>query len=161
MRKVRVLAKTKVRAEDFWDKIVDVKNWDKLIKFVKKIYISQPVKEGVIFYDVTTILLLPVKIKHTIIKIDKYKNFFMEAYLPFDSGKMYQTIEIKKQDNISTVNIEIKFQINNFILDLIFGPILKRRLRQMIVETLQKVRDDLVREGLKRDLVKKSEIIYE
>ena len=161
MRKAAVIAITEEPIDEIWKEIKDVKNWDKLIKFVKKIYISDPVKEGTYFYDITAILVLPTPIKHKIVKIEKYKKFWMEAYLPFGSGKMFQTIDIKNKNGKKEVKIEIKFYISFFLFDWIFGPILEIRLKQMIVQTLEKLDNKIRAKNLKKGISRKSEIILD
>src|SRR5579862_9036733 len=125
MHSVSVTVKTKEDPNIFWDKIMDVKNWDKLIKFVKKIYIKNPVLINTNFYDVTTIFWFPVKIEHTITEIEKNKKFYMEANLPFHNGKMFQTIDINTSHQTSIIKIQIKFYINFFLFDLLFGKLLE------------------------------------
>ena len=77
MRSIVVRARTEEPIEDIWELITDVKNWDKLIKFVKKISIKEPVKEGSQFRDTTAILWFPAPVKHTITEVEKYKKFKM------------------------------------------------------------------------------------
>jgi hypothetical protein len=139
MRQVRVMAKTDEPIEEIWEVIIDVKNWDKLIKFVKKIYLLDSVKVGGKFYDITTIFLLPAVIEHKITKIEKYKEFTMEAYLPFRTGKMFQSIAIKSKGNQKQIQLEIKFYISFFLFDIIFGSLLEKKLKEMVVETLKKI----------------------
>lgn len=139
MRRVKVTAKTDEPIEEIWALIIDVKNWDSLIKFVKKIYLKSPVAQGAKFYDITSILLLPVIIEHKITKIEEHKEFIMEAYLPLKTGKMFQSIIIENKGKEKEIQIEIKFYISFFLFDLIFGSLLEKRLKQMIVETLKTI----------------------
>lgn len=159
MRKVRILVKTEEPLVEIWDLIIDVKNWDKLIKFVQKIIIKDFVRIDTKFYDITAILWIPTKIEHKIIDVQKYKKFQMEAYLPLRTGKMLQTILIKKKGKYSEVEIEIKFKINFFLLDFLFGYILERRLEIMVRETLLSLQERLNREHEKNGVQRKSEIL--
>lgn len=159
MRKVRVLAKTEEPVGRIWDIIIDIKNWDKLIKFVKKIYIKDEVKVGTKFYDVTTILLFPTRIEHKILEIDKYKKFQMEAYMPFNNGKILQTILIKDKSKYKEVEIEISFKINSLLLDLLFGHILETRLKVMVTKTLLKLQENLNEKNKKSGVFRESELL--
>ena len=137
IRTVSVKAKTAHSKENIWDIAIDIKNWDKLIKFVKKIYMKDDVKEGAVFYDITAILIIPGLVRHKIIEIEPNKKLYVEAYIPFNSGKMFQTISIKDLNGKREIEIEIKYYISFFIFDLIFGKILEHRLKDMIVSSLK------------------------
>ena len=112
MRIVKVVAKTKASPNFFWDKIIDVKNWNQLIKYVKFIKLQGEIKENAKFYDLTTIIWFPALVHHQITKVEKYKKFYMEAYLPFNNGKMVQTIDIEKKQGFNYITMQIKFNIN-------------------------------------------------
>jgi hypothetical protein len=159
MKKVLVRARTEESIEEIWDVIIDIKNWDKLIKFVRKIEIKDTPQKNTKFFDVTEILWIPTKIKHTILDIQKYKHFKMEAYMPLNSGIMYQEIIIEDKGKFSEVTIEISFKIYSALLDFIFSPILKMRLKIMVIETLLKLQQNLNEKNSKRGIIKKSQII--
>lgn len=159
MKKVVVRARTEESIEEIWDVIIDIKNWDKLIKFVKRIEIKENVKVGTKFYDITEIFWIPLKVKHKIVRIDKYKNFQMEAYMPFGSGIMFQEILIENKGKFSEVTIEVSYKINSSLLDLIFGHILELRLKEMIKDTLLKLQENLNDKNAKKGITRKSEII--
>jgi ribosome-associated toxin RatA of RatAB toxin-antitoxin module len=142
MRSVKVVIKTKASPNTFWNLITDVSNWNNLIKFVREIKLLGDVKEGTKFYDITTIFIIPVIIHHKITKIENYRKFYMEADLPMQTGRMYQNIDNQAKDKYCEITIEIKFKINFFLFDFIFGPILEARLRDMIVSTLEKLKKD-------------------
>ena len=148
MRKVSVVVRTEEPIEELWDLMIDINKWDKLIKFVREISIKEPVKEGTQFYDITGIMWFPTHIKHRITKIEKYKKFSMETYLPLKNGKMFQTIEMNKTGKFADISIEIKFYIRFSLFDLISGPILERRLKRMLVETVKKVENEARRKKI-------------
>lgn len=159
MKKVVVRARTEESIEEIWDVIIDIKNWDKLIKFVKKIEINKAPQKGTKFYDITEILWIPTKIEHKITDIQKYKRFQMEAYMPLNSGIMFQEILIENNGKFSDVKIQISFKINSSLLDLIFSPILMKRLKIMVVDTLLKLQENLNEKNKKRGITKKSIIL--
>lgn len=159
MRKVKVSVKTEEPINEAWDLIIDVKNWDKLIKFVQKISIKDSVKVGTKFQDITKIMWIPTQIEHKILVIQKYKKFQMEAYMPFKTGKMLQTILINNKGKYKEVEIEISFKINSFLLDLIFGNILEKRLKIMVVQTLLKLQENFEKKNAQKGIYRKSEIL--
>jgi hypothetical protein len=159
MRSVKVTARTEEPVEGFWDLIMDVPNWTHLIKFVKFIKSSGEIKESAKFYDVTAIMWIPAIIQHKITKIEKYKKFEMEANMPFRTGKMFQAIKIEKKGKFNDISIEIKFYISFFLFDRIVGPILELRLKDMLLGTLLKLKEDLEAKNKKLGVVRVSEII--
>ena len=139
MRKVVILAQTEEGIEKAWDLIMDIENIFKLAKFVRKVSIKGPIKEGIEFYDVTGILWIPIPIKHKIIRIKKNEKFAMEADLPLKSGKMFQTLSVKDMGKVREIEMEIKYNIDFPVFDIIFSPILQYRLKQMITETFRNI----------------------
>ena len=139
MRKVVVIVETEERMERIWKSIMELDKLFKLVKFVKKVSIQEPVQEGMIFYDVTGILWIPIPIKHKITTIKEHEKFAIEAYLPLKSGKMFQTISVKDMGGHRKIEMEIKFNIDFPIFDIIFGYILELRLMQMIKETFKNI----------------------
>lgn len=159
MRRVKITARTEEPVEGFWDLIMDVGNWTHLIKFVKFIKLSGQVRENAKFYDVTAIMWIPAVVHHKITKIEKYKQFAMEAELPFKTGKMFQTIMIERKGEFNYISIEIKFYISFFLFDRIIGPILELRLKDMLNGTLLKLQEDLEAKNKRLGIVRESEII--
>lgn len=139
MRKVVIMAQTKEELEKIWKLIMDVEKIFKLAKFVKKVSIKEPIKEGVKFYDVTGILWIPIPILHKITTIKSHEKFIMEVDLPFKSGKMFQIFLVKDAGKYREIEIEIKFNIDFPVFDIIFGYILEIRLKQMIRETFKNI----------------------
>lgn len=149
MRKVIFLAQTEESTEKAWDIIMDIENIFKHAKFVRKVTINDSIKEGITFHDVTGILWIPVSIKHKVTKIKKHETFEMEADLPLKSGKMYQTLSVKDAGKYREIEMEIKFNIDFLVFDIIIGPILEIRLKQMIVQTFKNIESYLNRkEGI-------------
>lgn len=139
MRSVAVSVKTEEGIGTIWQLVIDVEKLFKLAKFVKKVSIQEPVKEGVQFYDVTGILWIPIPIRHKITTIKKYEKLVMEADLPLKSGKMFQTISVKDMGKHRKIEMEIKFNIDFPLFDIIFGYILEIRLRRMIIESFKNI----------------------
>lgn len=149
MRKVAFLAQTEENIGKVWSLIMDIENIFKQAKFVRKVLIKDPVKEGITFHDVTGILWIPIPILHKITKIKKHETFEMEADLPLKSGKMFQTLSVRDAGEYREIEMEIKFHINFPVFDIIIGPILEVRLRQMITQTFKNIESYLNRkEGI-------------
>ena len=72
---------------------------------------------------------------------------------------MFQSITIKKQGNFNLIKMEIKFYLSVPLFDLISGPILEKRLKVMIVETLKKIDNEIKKNNAKKGILRKSEII--
>lgn len=130
---------TSIKAERVWKLLTDINNYPNFIKFVRKIK-DRPsdFKEGVYWTDITNIVWIPLLIKHKIIKIEKNKKFTYELFLPF-GGTMIEECELTTDSKGTHVRSEIKFTFRNYLLDLIFGAILKKRLKEMLEGTFRNI----------------------
>lgn len=141
MRKINASARTTKSLEASWNFIIDLKEFYKSIKFVEKVSIESPIKEGLEFYDITTLLWIPIKVKHKINEIKKNEKFKMKIYFPFGSGE--QSISIEDMGKYRNISAEIKFEMRFWLLDLIIGPILARRSKELIIETFRNVENKI------------------
>ena len=72
---------------------------------------------------------------------------------------MFQSIFIKNKGKEREIKIEIKFYLSFALFDLVSGSILERRLKQMVVETLKKIDNEIKNKNSKKGIKRKSEII--
>lgn len=123
-----------------WQQVADINSYPNFIKFMKEARLLGPVKVGTNWYDVTTILGLPIKINHKIIKIVQNKEISYEATLPL-GGKMWQKISLIKNGTDEILEAEIKFKFKQILLDYSLGFILEKRLNQMVQETFKNLKN--------------------
>lgn len=140
MQKITVENVASIEAKRVWSLLTDINNYPKYIKFVVRI--KDPpsdFKEGVFWTDITDIFWIPSSIRHKIIKIEKNKRFVYEVFLPF-GGKMMEECRLITEGKETRIITKIEFSFKNYLLDFVFGAILKKRLRKMMGETARNLK---------------------
>ncbi|OGY23898.1 MAG: hypothetical protein A2172_05185 [Candidatus Woykebacteria bacterium RBG_13_40_15] len=146
MVKVAVDEELNMGADRLWHLFIDISNYPKYVKYVRSVEISGALSAGKEWHDLTTILWIPMRIKHKTIRMIKNKSISFEAPLPF-GGKMLQSFDVCETGIGSRVWGEIHFDLGNPIANLLVGPILKARLKDMLISTLEKVRKEKTNDG--------------
>lgn len=118
-----------------WEIFTQVENYPKYIKYCQKAELIGDFKVGSIWSDWSTVVWLPLKINHEIIKIEPEKELFFQIKLPL-GGKIEQRFLFYDQDRKTKLDIEITIDIPNKVLDFLFGRALEYRNRQMIEATI-------------------------
>lgn len=116
-----------------WSIIEDVNSYPGLVGFVKKAKLLGSFEKGSSWYDITSILWVPLKIVHRITALEKGKRVDYYISLPF-GGWMLEKILLKGK----TLEVEVSLSLSKPI-DSILGPVLERRLRQMVKKTFENV----------------------
>lgn len=137
MQKIAFEHTTSIPVAKAWQLLTDIKNYPKYVKFVKQIRAPDSFKEGVYWSDITNIFWIDLEIKHKIIKIEKHKKFVYKIFLPF-GGTMIEECELKSDKRGTCIYMKIEFTFMNYFLDFILGPILKKRLEEMLQGTFKK-----------------------
>ncbi len=126
---------TSIEVEKVWSLLTDINSYPKYVKFVLTIKDpAEAFKEGIYWTDITDIVWIPLSIKHRIIKVEKNKKFAYEVFLPF-GGTMMEEFELITCKEGTKIYSKIELTFKNYLLDLVFGPILKKRIRTMWQET--------------------------
>lgn len=133
---------TSISLDTAWELITDIKNYPKRIMFVKKVKIYG-LGKGSQWDDLTTILWFPLKMRHTITSFKKNAEY--SFYIPIQTGGFMKQKYILTQESKKCVKIEITvtFDLGNYILNSIFGTILKQRLKKMLISSIQNVGAEL------------------
>lgn len=126
--------------KEFWCAISDVKNLPLWAKFVTKSQAGGPLEEGSIYSDITTILWIPLKIKHIVKDIKKEERITLELPL-FFGGMMWENFVIKKRGNDTYVRAEVSFDLKWSVIDLVIGTILEKRVDKMLKCSMQNLQD--------------------
>jgi len=127
MRKIAIQAKSKKHSQKaLWKRVANLEKYPKQVKYCKAIFITE-IKEGAVFHDITTLLWIPLKIKHIILKLDPYKEIKFLLPLP-GGGKMWHTFMFKQEAKHARVNIEMAFDLGNRIFNATVGHIIEKRL---------------------------------
>ena len=69
--------------KEFWCATTDVENFSSWAKFVTKSQACGPLEKGSIYWDITKILWIPLKIKHIVTVIKKEERIMLELPLFF------------------------------------------------------------------------------
>ncbi len=133
MRKIKMQARSSTLSQkDVWKIMTTIEDYPQWCKFCKKMLIDDTnLKEGTIFHDITTLLWIPLKIKHIVTKIEPYEKLHYLLELP-RGGKMWHKFGFRQQDKITYMTIEITFDLGNSLKDATVGYVLEKRWLQLI-----------------------------
>ncbi len=139
MRTITVSTSSYIPLEMLWNIITDIPQYPRYVKFIRKALLYGPVAVGVRWDDETTILWLPVCMKHTITRLEQYQVFAFDLNLPL-GGKMSQMYTFCSRNSETTIVATISFFLGIRILDTLIGPILEHRLRAMLTTSFEEVK---------------------
>jgi len=126
-----------------WQLLTDPDYYPKYVKFVKKVYGPKEFCVGTEWKDLTTILWVPGKVIHRVTVLDKNKLLGFDVPMPFPlNGTMIQRVYFEENGTKTKFNASIKFKFNNLLIDVLVTPILKRRLKEMMMYTVERARED-------------------
>lgn len=123
---------------DFWSYLISVEKYPEYIPYVKKTIVEEEIKVGSTWYDVTRILWVPMRLKHTTLSVIPYKEMSFHVHIPL-KGKMKQQYIINKEDGKITATAKAEFYLGNRFIDMFLGPILKKRLEKMMLGSLANI----------------------
>lgn len=141
MRKVSALGLIRIPPHKLWDLITDLEKYPRYVKFVKSVYPITRLKKGSEFTDVTKIVWVPITINHTVDIYEKNKKLGFFVKMPL-GGEMYQRVVLMPEKEGTQVEMWIEFTHGNAIFDFFAGPILSKRLKEMLEFILEKGKKD-------------------
>ena len=122
-----------------WNRMVTIKDYPEWVKFCKNVMVTN-VEEGAIFYDVTTLLWIPLRIKHVITKLNPYEELCYFLTLP-GGGKMWNTFSFSQQDMLAQIHAEIKFDLGTKIANATVGHALEKRWEDMMRSSFPEIEE--------------------
>lgn len=125
-----------------WDMITDIEKYPQRVKYVKKVKVYGA-GLGSEWDDVTTILWIPMRMRHTVNSLIKNKEYGFTIPLYF-GGTMVQKYTLSEKDHESVINGSITFDLGNKILNAALGPILENRLKNMLISSFQKTGGEII-----------------
>lgn len=132
----------KIPLEQAWDIITDIDKFPQRVKYVKKVKVFGT-GIGSEWDDITTILWIPLQMRHTVKSFNKNKEYsFIIRFHP--GGYMEQKYSLSQKDQGSIIQALIKFDLGNKFLNTTLAPILKKRLRNMLTSSFQKLGGEIV-----------------
>jgi len=137
MKPIKITMHSKnISLEKAWDLITDIEKFPQRVKYVKKVKVFGT-GVGSEWDDITTILWIPMRMRHTVKSFDKNKEYsFIIRFL--SNGYMEQKYAISQKDGKSTIQALVTYDLGNKLLNITLGSILKKRLENMLVSSFQK-----------------------
>lgn len=128
MRKILVESSSTVHTQkDLWEIMTAFEDYPTWCKFCKSMTMTPAeVKKGVVFHDVTTLLWIPLTIKHIITKVKPHEELHFFLPLPW-GGKMWHKFYFQQYDTHSRMRTEITFDLGNWLFNKTVGYILEKR----------------------------------
>jgi len=141
MIKTKVDKKLNIPVSSFWFLIANPANYPKYMKFVTKVEIDGELAVGKVWHDWTNILVVPVRVKHVVSKLEKNKELGYDVAFPL-GGKMLQRISMEGNGKMTVVSCEVMFDLGNPGFNFIVGPILKWRFEDMLKTALERIKKE-------------------
>lgn len=121
--------------EVIWDKFSDVNNYSKYIKYCHKSVLVGPFKSGSHWYDWSTVVYLPLKIDHQIIKVVHQEEIVYKINLPF--GEIWQRVNFTSLGSKTKLKLEIDINFRYNLLNQTIGRLVYYRNQKMMKETIK------------------------
>lgn len=126
-----------ISLEKAWDLITDIEKFPQRVKYVKKVK-AFGTGVGSEWDDITTILWIPMRMRHTVKSFDKNKEYsFIIRFL--SNGYMEQKYAISQKEGKAIIQALVTYDLGNKLLNMTLGSILKKRLENMLVSSFQKL----------------------
>lgn len=137
MRSVTLTVRTEKHAiDEVWDLLTDVEKYPQRVRYVKQVKVYGR-GEGSRWDDTTTILWVPMKMKHTVISLRKNKEYSFEIPL-YPGGGMRQKYTLMQGGRKSVIiKANITYTLGNRFFNGVFGGLLNKRLKNMLESTIQ------------------------
>lgn len=136
MKKLKIAARSKnISIEKAWEIVTDIKKYPQKVKYVKKVEVYG-VGEGSQWDDITQILWIPIKIRHTVTSVIKNREYVFAIRLYF-GGVMKQKYTLSKENNETIIQGIITFDLGSKLINNTLGVILKHRLKKMLISSFQ------------------------
>jgi len=132
VKSVNIIKKTTgISISEFNSFLTSVERYPEYVPYLQKVIIKEKIAEGSVWFDITKILWIPMKFKHTTLEFEKKKKMSFQVHIPF-GGRMEQSYEFDQRGKIIVINAQAKFHLGNPMVHIIVGPILKNRLQKMM-----------------------------
>lgn len=136
-RKFTITLDSRRPVAHMWDLYADIRNYPQRITFVKNVVLPEGIRVGALWYDTTTILLIPMKIPHIIVAWDEKRRIVYEMQLPL-GGSMKHVYTLTPSKTGTKLSADIEFFLGNQVVHFLLGPLLEKRLRHMLTSSYEK-----------------------
>lgn len=131
--------------EKVWTYFSDIENYSKYLKYTKKVYSFGGFKEGALWDEWTTILFVPLYVRHQIKKIVPNEEIVYHVDLP--GAKIWQKVSFKDLKEKTRLEIDITISFKNIFVEQILGEIVYKRNQNMVESSIsnfiQRLKDDI------------------
>lgn len=138
MKTLKFTLATNAPVENIWPIISDINSYHKYIKYCHKSKLIGKFQEGSIWYDWSTVVFLPLKINHKIIKIIPNEKIIYLIKTPL--GEIWQTMLIEEGKK-TKLKLEVNIDFPNRLIDKAFGHLVYMRNRKMLEATMKNFKD--------------------
>lgn len=128
--------------ERLWQMFSDVKNYPKYIKYCHKAGLIGQFQVGSTWYDWSTVVFVPLKVNHRIVKVSPNRELLFNIDLPFFVS-LDQRFILESKGVGTEVNIEITIDFKNKLMEILLGSLIAYRNRKMIEGTISNVQEIL------------------
>jgi ribosome-associated toxin RatA of RatAB toxin-antitoxin module len=138
MRTLNFEFETSAKTDQIWSLLTDVNNYHRYIKNCIKSTLVGDFKEGSSWYDWSTVVYLPLKVNHKIIKIVPKKEIIYQIPLPL--GSIWQKLTISEGEK-TKVQLEVNIDFPNRLIDQTLGALVAYRNQDMLSATINNFKD--------------------
>ncbi len=139
MKTVNVVAQTKnLSLDSAWKLITEIEKYPQRVKYVKKVKVYGA-GVGSQWEDLTTILWIPLTMRHTITSFKKNEEYGFTIPLSFGGVMKQNYIISKEKRDAVTIKGSITYDLGNKFLNNTIGSILNRRLKKMLLSSIRNI----------------------
>ena len=139
MRTLQLWTNTELSREALWRILADISQYPYHVTFVKDTILYGITRVGTNWDDITTILWVPLRMRHIITTMDQHRAFAFDLILPL-GGTMRQEYVLHDVANETVLIVSVHFDLGNKLANVVVGPLLERRLRRMFSDTFTRLR---------------------
>ncbi len=132
-----------IPVERIWELLTDLTLYTKYVKHTQKVYGPKKLTIGTGWQDWSTMLWVPIKVSHKVVVFDKNKAIGFDIPFPWPvGGEMIQRIYLERNGPKTKFNASMKFRFGNRFVNILISSILKARLRDTMLYTMEKTQKD-------------------
>ena len=130
-----------VAIDEVWFMFEKVEEYPQVIEYCYRAKLVGGFKEGSLWYDWSTVLVVPLKVIHTIDKILPKEEISYSIALPF-GGFLKQNSKLEGKNSRETrVKMIVSIDFKNKLLDFLVGGFVEYRNKKMINKTIENFQD--------------------
>lgn len=137
------IATEQLSIETIWQRVSEIETYPKRIKYCQRVF-DIDIREGGHYTDVTTLLWVPITIRHTIESIKQLTEIKYFLTLP-GGGVSQQMYHFSHEHGKAVLVAKVTFDLGHPILTETIGVILKYRLVRMLRSAFPEIKAELLK----------------